>query len=95
MPRKYQKIDRTNISERLIHSYPDSIVTTSDGDLDFENTLYNFSTNIIENLSERRMQIFFNRIFDNVDDVYDYLINNVSELRESLENQINNTEDEG
>ena len=95
MSKKYQKIDRTNISERIIHSYPDSIVTTSEGDLDFENTLYNFATNIIENLSERRMQIFFNRTFDDVDDVYDYLLNNVSELRESLEQQINNTEDEG
>ena len=94
MPKKYQKIDRTNISERLINSYPDSIIITSDGDLDFENTLYNFANNIIENLSERKMQIFFNRTFDNVDDVYDYLLNNVSELRESLEQQINNTEND-
>lgn len=94
MPSKYKKINRSNISERLIHSYPDSIVTTPDGDLDFENTLYNFATDIIENLSERRMNVFFNTTFNNVDDVYTYLLNNVSELRESLEQQINNTEDD-
>ena len=74
-----------NLVKRLINTYTECIVTDSDGELDFEETIYNFSKKIVDDMGGSQQKSVFGVVFDGYDDCYDYLENKVPSLRHELE----------
>lgn len=81
---------KDNLVRRLIGSYPDEIAVYDDGELDYESTVYNFAGKIINSIDNGHQMSIFGRMFETVDDCYDYIMINVSELREGLEKYLHN-----
>jgi hypothetical protein len=79
-----------NFVNRLIHTYPNSIVTDSEGNLCFEETVYNFAIDIVDNMPASQQRSALGTSFDDYDELYNHLIAHFFDLRELLENQINN-----
>jgi hypothetical protein len=83
-------IDKHSLCEKLINSYPDSIIE-EDGEIDFENTVYNFADNVMNDLKEfKSRKKFFGCDFANVDECYRWILNELGELYEMCFNFINN-----
>ncbi len=82
-------VDKHALCEKLINSYPDSIVE-EDGQIDFENTVYNFADNVMNDLKEfKSRKKFFGCDFANVDECYRWILNELGELYEMCFNFIN------
>lgn len=82
-------IDKHALCENLINSYPDSIVE-EDGQIDFEETVYNFADNIMNDLKEfKSRKKFFGCDFANVDECYRWMLNELGDLYEMCYNFIN------
>ena len=77
--------DLNDFAVRLVNTCTDSIVTDGDGELDFEETLYNFAQNIVDEMSEYKQKSLFGCVFHDYDDCYSYLSKNVPMLRYELE----------
>lgn len=82
-------MNKDNLVKRLVGAYPDSIICI-DGELDYENTLYNMAAKIIDTIDEGHQISIFGKSFCDENECYNHLIIHVSELREYLENYIHN-----
>jgi hypothetical protein len=85
MAKKAKTMISENLVKRLINTYTECIVTDSEGELDFEETIYNFSKKIVNDMGESQQKSVFGIVFDRYDDCYDYLENHVPSLRHELE----------
>lgn len=82
-------IDKHSLCENLINSYPDSIIE-EDGQIDFEETVYNFAENVMNDLKEfKSRKKFFGCDFANVDECYRWMLNELGDLYEMCYNFIN------
>lgn len=77
-----------NLVKRLIGSYPDAIVTDVDGELDYDETIYNMSNCIIDSMEESQQISVFGKVFETCEDCYDHLNIHAFALREGLENYL-------
>lgn len=74
-------VNKKKLCEKLINTYTDSIIVDDNGELDFEETVYNFAENIINDIKDFRSQkYYFGGTFENVDDCYRWLITELSDL---------------
>ena len=87
--KKSDLMPETMIAKRLISSYPDSIVTDEDGNLDFEETVYNFAVDVCDSIPESQQEPIFGTIFNDYDEAYEHIINHIHSLRYNLEKYIN------
>lgn len=76
---------KSNLVKRLIGSYPDAIETYDNGELDYEGTVYNMASKIMETLDDGHQMSIFGKVFVTEDECYDHIMIHVSELREGLE----------
>ena len=75
-------ISDDGVSERFI--------VEEDGQIDFENTVYNFADNVMNDLKEfKSRKKFFGCDFANVDECYRWILNELGELYEMCFNFIN------
>ena len=78
-----------NLVKRLINTYTECVVTDDEGELDFEETIFNFANRIINDMKDTQQKSVFGKVFENCEECYDYLKNNVPSLRHSLELFVN------
>lgn len=76
-----------SISKILISSYSDDIIIV-DGELNFEDTVFNFANRIIEDMPINKQKKLFGQEYTDSEEMYSYLICHVNDLREELENTI-------
>ena len=74
-----------NLIRRLIGSYPNAIVTDDDGELDYEETVYNMSNCIVDTMEESQQMSVFGKVFYDYSDCYDHIMIHVPGLRDGLE----------
>ena len=74
-----------NLVKRLIGSYPNAISVNDDGELDYEDTIYNMSICIVDTMEESQQISVFGKTFETYDECYDHLNIHVFALREGLE----------
>ena len=79
---------KENLSKRLINTYVECIVT-NDGELDFEETIFNFSKRVVNTMEVSQQKSVFGKAFESYDECYDYLESNVPTLRYDLEIFVN------
>lgn len=82
-------VDKIELCEKLINTYPNSIVE-DDGELNFEETAYNFASDLmdeVQNFKQRKK--YFGRDFIDIDDCYRWIINELPELYEMCFNFLN------
>ena len=80
---------KENLVKRLINTYTESVVTDYEGELDFEETIFNFANCIINDMKSTQQKSVFGKVFESCEECYDYLENNVPSLRHSLELFVN------
>ena len=68
--------------EKLVDMY-------NDGELDFEETIFNFSKTVVNTMEVSQQKSVFGKAFESYDECYDYLENNVPTLRYDLEIFVN------
>ena len=78
-----------NLVKRLINTYTDCIVTNYEGELDFEETIFNFSNRIINDMKSTQQKSVFGKAFESCEACYDYLENKIPSLRHYLELFVN------
>ena len=78
-----------NLVKRLINTYTDCIVTNYAGELDFEETIFNFSNRIINDMKSTQQKSVFGKVFESCEECYDYLENKIPSLRHYLELFVN------
>ena len=78
-----------NLVKRLINTYADCIVTNYEGELDFEETIFNFSNRIINDMKSTQQKSVFGKVFESCEECYDYLENKIPSLRHYLELFVN------
>ena len=78
-----------NLVKRLINTYTDCIVTDYEGELDFEETIFNFSNRIINDMKSTQQKSVFGNVFESCEECYDYLENKIPSLRHYLELFVN------
>ena len=78
-----------NLVKRLINTYTECVVIDYEGELDFEETIFNFANRIINDMKDTQQKSVFGKVFENCEECYDYLENNVPSLRHSLELFVN------
>ena len=84
-----KKMIQTNLINRLVNTYPDSIVT-EDGNLCFEETVYNFAQDLVDNMPESQQKSALGQVFKSYDELFNHLITYFPDMRYMLERQINN-----
>jgi hypothetical protein len=89
MAKKAKKMIQENLVKRLINTYTDCVVTDYEGELDFEETIFNFANRIINDMKDTQQKSVFGKVFESCEECYDYLENNVPSLRYSLELFVN------
>lgn len=75
-------VDVNKICERLINTYPDSIVYDEDNGLDFEETVTNFASHIVNDFDFKRQKYYFGYTFENEDQCYKWIMNYLLPLYE-------------
>lgn len=89
MAKKAKTMIQENLVKRLINTYTDCIVTDYEGELDFEETIFNFSNRIINDMKYTQQKSVFGKVFESCEECYDYLENKIPSLRHSLELFVN------
>ena len=89
MVKKSKTMIQENLVNRLINTYTDCIVTDYEGELDFEETIFNFSNRIINDMKSTQQKSVFGKVFESCEECYDYLENKIPSLRHSLELFVN------
>ena len=89
MAKKSKTMIQENLVNRLINTYTDCIVTDYEGELDFEETIFNFSNRIINDMKSTQQKSVFGKVFESCEECYDYLENKIPSLRHSLELFVN------
>lgn len=82
-----------NLTKRLIVSYPDCIVTDDDCNVDFEETVYNFATAVMENIDAKRQNYYFGEAFLSHEACVYYIRNYMQDLLEECQNFVNKNEE--
>ena len=90
MTKKAKTMIQENLVKRLINTYTECVVTDDEGELDFEETIFNFANRIINDMKDTQQKSVFGKVFGSCEECYDYLENNVPSLRHSLELFVNN-----
>jgi hypothetical protein len=75
---------KDNLVKRLINTYTDEIII-EDGELDFENTVYNFAVKIVDEIDPSQQKSMLGYVFDDYEECYSFLENNLPTLRHELE----------
>lgn len=79
-----KKFDKKKLSDFIIDNYHDDIVMTEDGYVDFENTVFNISQHIYEKMPKEKQKEIFEEAYEDVEELYDYIINYAIDLNEKL-----------
>lgn len=75
-----------NLIKRIIGNYHNDIVCDEEGYLNFEESIYNISMSIVNNMPKSQMYSVFGMAFDTYDDCYSFLYVKIPGLREKMEN---------
>ena len=89
MAKKSKTMIQENLVKRLINTYTDCIVTNYEGELDFEETIFNFANRIINDMKSTQQKSVFGNVFESCEECYDHLENKIASLRHSLELFVN------
>lgn len=85
---KLNKLNKDNVTDKLIHTYPNAIAE-SDGILDYDETISNFAECIWRDFDTERQQYHFNTQFGSLEDCERWLRDNIDCLYETCQNFIN------
>lgn len=87
------EVDKRKIVQKLMHTYPDSIVHEN-CILNFDETVSNFAHCVWRDFDPERQHYHFNTLFASEEDCERWMICNLDNLYEDCQNFINDANDE-
>lgn len=78
------KLTEQEVSTQLAKMYPNSVVFTEYGTVDYEETVFNISYKVKYNMSEQTQKKLFGEVFETQDDAYDFIVKHQASLHETL-----------
>lgn len=87
-----------DLTKRLIVSYPNCIAVDENGNVEFEDTAYNFASAIMDNLDAKRQNYYFGEAFLSLEACVYYVRTYMQDLLEACQEFVdknkNNYEDD-
>ena len=84
-----KKISYSLIAKKLINTYPDSIEIDDFGNLDFDNTIYNFACQILNNFDTNRQKYNFGTTFESLEECESWIKSHLPDLYELCDSYVN------
>lgn len=84
-----KKISYSLLAKKLVNTYPDSIEIDDFGNLDYDNTVYNFACQILNNFDMNRQKYNFGTTFDGPEDCESWIRTHLQDLYELCDSYAN------